>query len=249
MSDTTIDVPTAAIDALRQATSIVAMTGAGVSAESGVPTFRDAQTGLWSQYKPEALATPDAFVQDPLTAWNWYQWRRELVAATTPNPGHVALCALAELTPALQIITQNVDGLHTSAGSESVVEFHGNLFIDQCDHCGTREQATAYEPLTTPPLCSACAQVLRPGVVLFGELIPEAALRSAVAATEQCDVFLSIGTSSLVYPAAGLAQTALTRGATLIEINTEETPLSSVADVVIRAPSANVLPKLVAALQ
>ncbi|MEO0575272.1 MAG: NAD-dependent deacylase [Pseudomonadota bacterium] len=249
MTDTITTVPVAAIDSLRQASSVVVMTGAGASAESGVPTFRDAHTGLWSQYKPEALATPDAFVQDPLTAWNWYQWRRELVAATTPNAGHHALVTLAQLAPQCEVITQNVDGLHTTAGSPSVIEFHGNLFVDQCDGCGAKTRATNYEPLVAPPLCGACSHVLRPGVVLFGELIPENALRRAMTAVEQCDLFICVGTSSLVYPAAGLAQSALANGATLIEINPEETPLSGVADVVIRASAATALPALVTALQ
>ncbi|MEL6869040.1 MAG: NAD-dependent deacylase [Pseudomonadota bacterium] len=249
MSTSRDDATQTVVDTLKQARSVVVLTGAGVSAESGVPTFRDAQTGLWAHHKAEDIATPEAFASDPLFAWNWYRWRRSLVAQAEPNAGHYALAQMATLVPNLTLITQNVDGLHAAAGSESVIEFHGNLFDDRCDSCGVRSRATQHEPLDAPPTCNRCGVILRPGVVLFGELIPESLLRRSTQAAQHCDVFLSVGTSSLVYPAASLAKTALSAGASVVEINMEPTPLSGVADAAIYAPSASVLPALVAALQ
>jgi NAD-dependent deacetylase len=240
--------PPALISALADAKYVVAMTGAGMSAESGVPTFRDAQTGLWARFDPEQLATPEAFERDPVTAWNWYRWRRELVSRARPNAGHEALATLQARFPTFRLITQNVDGLHQAAGSEGVVEFHGNLFANLCDREGVvvRESITALEDQV--PRCPRCDAPLRPGVVLFGEIIPEPIVKSSYDAAAACDVFISIGTSSLVYPAAGLAEAAMRAGATFVEINTEDTPLSSLADHRLRGPAGEVLPQLVAAL-
>jgi NAD-dependent deacetylase len=225
--------------------SVVAMTGAGLSAESGVPTFRDAQTGLWARYSPEDLATPEAFERDPELVWNWYAWRRELVARAEPNAGHRALARLATLVP-LTVITQNVDGLHARAGS-APIEFHGNLFVDRCTRdCGPVQAAPG--DARRPPRCPRCGARVRPGVVWFGEAIPPAALDAAERAVRSCDAFLSIGTSSLVHPAAGLAALADRGGARLVEVNVAPTPLTPHADHVLRASAASALPALVDAI-
>jgi NAD-dependent deacetylase len=232
---------------IAEARRVVAMTGAGISAESGVPTFRDAQTGLWSRYSPEELATPEAFDRDPELVRSWYAWRRELVRSAAPNAGHAALADLARLVP-LTLITQNVDGLHARAGSEPI-EFHGNLLVDRCERdCGYEREATPASDSESGPRCLRCGARLRPGVVWFGEPIPPAALVRAEAAAAECDVFLSIGTSSLVYPAAGLAASARQSGAAIVEVNLAATPLSPHADHVLRGPAAAVLPALVDAV-
>lgn len=239
--------PAPLIERLRQAQRIAVMTGAGISAESGIPTFRDDADGLWSKFRPEQLATPGAFSEDPATTWDWYRWRRQKVAAAHPNAGHAALAALqTEVT--LDLITQNVDGLHLRAGSTDVVEFHGNLFEDRCDACGYSGTGAVAAEAGFVPHCPRCNAVLRPGVVLFGEMIPEDGLSAATAASESCDLFLSIGTSSQVYPAASFAEFAKARGATLVEVNPEYTPLTPLADYALTGPAAEVLPALLAAL-
>jgi NAD-dependent deacetylase len=234
---------TAAVGRLRSARHVVVMTGAGISAESGVPTFRDAQTGLWARFKPEELATPEAFADDPARIWEWYEWRRELVRRAEPNPGHRALVELARRVPRLTLITQNVDGLHQRAGSTGVIEYHGNILRDRCG-AGCATAGRAAFSLTGLPECDRCGGLLRPDVVWFGEAIPPRALLAAEHAMADCDAFLSIGTSSLVYPAAGLAETALRRGAAVIEVNPNSTELSPRAQVVLRGPAAEVLPAL-----
>lgn len=238
----------AVADALATAKHVAVLTGAGVSAESGVPTFRDAQTGLWAKYDPMQLATPEAFLRDAQTAWDWYRWRRRLVSEVAPNPGHEAIAALADRVSRLTLVTQNVDGLHQRAGSVDVIEFHGNLFEDKCAGCEVREPAVPSEHGDPPPRCELCGEVRTPGVVLFGEEIPASVLERAQLAATDCDVFLVVGTSSWVYPAAGLADTARGFGATIIEINTEATPLSETADHVLRGPSGQILPALLDAL-
>lgn len=224
------------------------MTGSGISAESGVPTFRDAQTGLWANYRAEELATPQAFTDNPRLVWDWYCWRRELIHRAQPNAGHRALVTLAELKPELALITQNVDGLHQRAGNSNVVEFHGNIERDKCFACNRIPTGT---PDTTerPPECETCGGLLRPDVVWFGEAIPTAALETAFRATDSCEVFLSVGTSALVYPAAGLAEAAAGQGATIVEINTNSTPLTSVADYVLQGSAAYWLPAIAASVQ
>ncbi|MCH9694751.1 MAG: NAD-dependent deacylase [Gammaproteobacteria bacterium] len=240
---TSCDIPGALISALRDARHVYILTGAGVSAESGVPTFRDAQEGLWAQYDPLQLATPEAFLADPELVWRWYRWRRELVAKAEPNPGHYAITQLAEQVPSVTLITQNVDGLHQQAGSSDVIEFHGNLFVDRCFVEGTL-QANAGEQEAVPK-CQDCGGHLRPGVVWFGESIPTAALDAATAAIGNCDVFMSIGTSSVVWPAAGFAAGAANQGATVIEVNLEETPLSSTTHIRLQGKSGEILPELI----
>ena len=234
------DIPDALLGALRDARHVCVLTGAGVSAESGVPTFRDAQEGLWAKYRPEDLATPDAFLRDPVLIWRWYRWRRELVANAEPNLGHTALTNLAALVPRLTLVTQNVDNLHQRAGSKGVIEFHGNIFADRCLTDGSRQ---VVQDDSAVPLCPDCGGYLRPGVVWFGESIPEDALNDSFAAAADCDVFLSIGTSAQVYPAAGLADIAGQNGATVIEINPQPAMMS--ASFVLAGKSGEILPELV----
>jgi NAD-dependent deacetylase len=231
----------ALVSALRESRHLCVLTGAGISAESGVPTFRDAQSGLWSKYDPLDLATPEAFLRDPGLIWRWYRWRRELVAEAQPNAGHLALARLADLLPRLTLVTQNVDGLHQRAGSRNVIEFHGNLFEDRCFVEGCVVECDASADI---PVCPGCGSQVRPGVVWFGETIPEGALNESIAAAQQCDVFLSIGTSSLVYPAAGLAEVASAAGAFVAEINPNPTGLAAGFDEVIAGNAGEVLPEL-----
>jgi NAD-dependent deacetylase len=240
-----LQIPDALIAALRDAHQICVLTGAGVSAESGVPTFRDAQSGLWAKYDPMDLATPQAFVDNPKLIWRWYRWRRELVSQAEPNPAHLALAALADLVPKLTLVTQNVDGLHQRAGSAGVIEFHGNLFDDRCFRDGRLETDLKEAAV---PRCSDCDEPLRPGVVWFGEAIPEAALEQSFAAARECDVFLSIGTSSLVFPAAGLIDLARDAGATTVEINPNPTSASAGLDFMLQGNAGLIIPKLVISL-
>jgi len=231
------------LTALREAQHVCVLTGAGISAESGVPTFREAQSGLWEQYDPLDLATPEAFARDPELIWRWYRWRRELVAKAEPNPGHLALARLAKIVPRFTLVTQNVDGLHQRSGSTDVIEFHGNLFTDRCfvEDCVVAADTAADRAV---PICPGCGGHLRPGVVWFGEAIPEHALNNSSAAAADCDVFLSIGTSSLVYPAAGLAQIAQNSGATVAEINPDPTEGAAGFDHAIAAKAGTVLPEI-----
>lgn len=234
-------------DALGRSRHTVVMTGAGVSAESGIATFRDPQDGLWAKYRPEDLATPEAFARDPQTVWRWYEWRRAKLRSVEPNAGHFALAELQNRVPAFTLITQNVDGLHQRAGSRDVIEFHGNVTRTVCFEkpCrGTWQPDDRREP----PECPLCGAYLRPDVVWFGESIPTAAMERSLEALASCDLFMSVGTSSVVYPAAGMAQQAAANGAIIVEINPNATPLSSAADIVIAGPSGRVLPAVVAEL-
>jgi NAD-dependent deacetylase len=235
------NIPGDLIGALRDARQVCVLTGAGVSAESGVPTFRDAQEGLWARYRPEDLATPDAFLEDPALVWRWYRWRRGMVENVQPNPGHHALARLAELLPNMTLVTQNVDNLHQRAGSPGVIEFHGNIFEDRCFEEGTLHTADDSQEV---PVCPDCGAYLRPGVVWFGEAIPEQAMARSRAAAADSDVFLSIGTSSLVYPAAGLADIARRNGALLVEINPNPTMQASSFDFALAGKSGAILPEL-----
>ena len=207
-----------------------------------MPTFREAQTGLWARYDPLELATPEAFARDPELVWRWYQWRRELVANAAPNAGHQALAELASLVPRLTLVTQNVDGMHQRAGSPDVIEFHGNIFANRCFADGRIVEAEGDDGV---PTCPDCGAHVRPGVVWFGEAIPEDALHAAFAAAADCDVFLSIGTSALVYPAAGLGDVAREAGAVTIEVNPSPTGQSDAYTASLRGNAGDVLPKLV----
>jgi NAD-dependent deacetylase len=226
---------------------VVALTGAGISAESGVPTFRDAQTGLWAQYKAEELATPAAFLENPRLVWDWYVWRRQLTRRAKPNPGHLALVELAQRYPRFSLITQNVDGLHARAGSRDVIELHGNIELNLCFDEGTPVSEYS-DDASLPPRCARCGAYVRPGVVWFGEALPRRALERAEAAVRSCDVVISIGTSGLVHPAADLPLLARQNGALLVEINPNATPLTPHAHHVLSGPAGKVLPELVRAL-
>lgn len=237
------EIPAGLLESLRQAGRVVFLTGSGVSAESGVPTFRDELTGLWARFRPEDLATPEAFRRDPALVWAWYRERRRHVAAVQPNAAHHAIADLQSRLPATLLVTQNVDGLHQRAGSRDVVEFHGNLFRNRCRGCG-HETLHPDPELDSPPACPRCGQRMGPGVVWFGEAIPDEALKMAWRAAASANVFLSIGTSGLVYPAAQLAEVARWSGAVIVEANTAPTPLSEIADYVLRGPAGTTLPLL-----
>lgn len=239
--------PIALLDQLRSAQSVAVLTGAGTSAESGVPTFRDAQTGLWAKYDPAQLATPEAFQRNPKLVWEWYAWRRELVAKAQPNAAHAALVVLQQKVPHLTLITQNVDGLHQRAGSTDVIELHGNLTRIRCTDAG--HVASQWDETDVPPFCPhpQCTALLRPDVVWFGEALPAHALHQAAHAATHCDLLLSIGTSSLVYPAASLPELALQQGIPVLEINPNQTPLTAHASYFLQGPSGQVLPALLQA--
>lgn len=222
---------------------IAVLTGAGISAESGVPTFRGPQ-GLWRNFRPEQLASPDAFRRDPRLVWEWYDWRRELVRKCEPNAGHLALAELECARPeATTIVTQNVDGLHARAGSRNLIELHGNLYRARC----TKERNTiAFEPPieAIPPMCG-CGAMLRPDIVWFGESLDSSNMDRATNAAANADLLLIVGTSGVVYPAAGLVYVA--RGTT-VEINPDETPLTEQCDFSLQMPSTQALPRLVDAI-
>lgn len=238
--------PVELIETLRNAQRVVVLTGAGISAESGVPTFRDAQTGLWAQFKPEDLATPEAFRRNPRRVWEWYEWRRQRVGSVQPNPGHLALVELEQRAPQFTLVTQNVDGLHQRAGSRRVIELHGNITRTKCfNEDRVVEEWSATEEV--PPRCPRCGGWLRPDVVWFGEMLPPAAFEQALRASRACDLFFSIGTSSLVYPAASLPDEALGQGAVLVEINPDATSLTPRAIYSLRGPAGRLLPALLEA--
>jgi NAD-dependent deacetylase len=239
-------IPSTLIQTLKNARSVAVLTGAGVSAESGVPTFREAQTGLWAQYDPQELATPQAFRRTPRLVWEWYSWRRELVSGAAPNAGHVALVELAAQVPRFTLITQNVDGLHQRAGSQNVIELHGNIMRTKCSEDG-RFIPSWPPPDAIPPHCPHCGGLLRPDVVWFGESLPYAALKTAVSAAQSCDIFFAIGTSALVQPAASLPFEAMQASAVTIEINPATTPLTNHVDYALTGPAGRVLPALLAA--
>lgn len=232
---------------LRDASSIAVLTGAGVSAESGVPTFRGGPgaPGLWNQYRPEDLATPGAFARDPKLVWDWYDWRRSLIAEAKPNPGHYALVEAEARARKFTLITQNVDGLHELAGSRNVLRLHGSIWILRCVEC-RREREDRRTPLPViPPRCE-CGGMLRPGVVWFGEPLPSKIWQAAETAARDSDLFMLIGTSALVYPAAGLATIAKSSGARVVEINIAETGLSDSIDEFLQGRSGELLPQLIA---
>lgn len=230
---------------LRDARQVAVLTGAGVSAESGVPTFRDAQTGYWAQFRAEDMASEPGFLAHPERVWRWYQHRRELVAAVQPNAGHLALARWQQRHPGrLTLITQNVDGLHRRAGSEGVLCLHGDLLADRwlrpVRPCCDLASAQGGEP----PRCPACGNLVRPGVVWFGEALPAEVLRQACDAVQQCEVMLVVGTSGQVYPAAGLAHQARHSGARVVIVNPEPTALDEIADLRLAGASAQLLPLL-----
>jgi NAD-dependent deacetylase len=227
---------------LAQARRLLVLTGAGVSAESGVPTFRGPE-GLWRQRRPEELASPEAFARDPRRVWEWYAWRRERIAALRPNAAHAAIAELEARATGFLLATQNVDRLHQAAGSRRLVELHGSLWVVRCEGCGFEGEDLRVPLPELPPPC-ACGGVLRPGVVWFGEVLPRAALEAAFRAGETAELVLVVGTSSLVYPAAAIAPCARARGAYVLEVNAEDTPLTPLAHASFRGRATEVLPQL-----
>ena len=221
---------------------MVVLTGAGVSAESGVPTFRGTG-GLWRQYRAEDLATPEAFRRDPALVWEWYDWRRQLIARCEPNPAHHAIAALERGCRDFLLITQNVDGLHRKAGSQRLVELHGNLWRVRCLDEGTITERPEVPLRSIPPRCG-CGGVLRPDVVWFGEALPAEALRTAFEAAGSCDVMLVVGTSALVQPAASLPMVSKEHGAHVVEVNLEPTPLTAFVDESHHGRAGDILPRL-----
>lgn len=222
---------------------VTVLTGAGISAGSGIPTFRGAADALWSRYRPEDLATPGAFARDPELVWRWYDWRRALIAAAEPNAAHRALAELQERTR-LTLVTQNVDGLHQRAGSRDVLEFHGSIWTLRCTGCGAAGRDDRV-PLPIPPRCGDCGALLRPGVVWFGEGIDPQVMRRADRAAAACDLMVVVGTAGAVYPAAGLVSTARQGGARVLEFNLEPGGVTHLADLFVPGDAAGTLPGLV----
>ncbi len=228
---------------LANAQSITVLTGAGISADSGVPTFRGAD-GLWRNYRAEDLATPEAFERGPRLVWEWYNWRRELIATKKPNPAHHALVELEKHAPQYWLITQNVDGLHRDAGSLRLSEIHGNIWKVRCTAC-RQVSDNRQVPIPMLPHCGQCGGLLRPHIVWFGESLAQEDLERSYAALESCDVLLIIGTSGVVYPAASFAPVAKQAGAFVAELNLDPTPNSDVVDISIRGRASELIPQLV----
>ena len=228
---------------IRESRRPVALTGAGISAESGVPTFRGAG-GLWRQFRAEDLATPQAFHRDPKLVWEWYDFRRQSLKGVEPNAGHTFLARWQMRRPEVVLITQNVDGLHDRAGSRNVLKLHGDIWMVRCTVCG-REARNEEAPLDEiPPSCADCTGLLRPGVVWFGESLPPGVWERAEDAVDDCDLLLVVGTSAVVYPAAGLVPSAKSHGARVIEVNLEETPVSGTVDLSLLGKAGEILPEL-----
>ncbi len=229
---------------LAQARRITVLTGAGISADSGVPTFRGAD-GLWRNFRAEELATPEAFERDPRLVWEWYNWRRELIATKAPNAAHLALVELERRTEDYWLITQNVDGLHCAAGSEKLSEIHGNIWKTRCTGCG-RIADNRLVPIPILPHCENCGELLRPHIVWFGESLAATDIQRSTDALETCEVLLIVGTSGLVYPAAAFASMAKSAGAFVVEVNLDSTPNTGLVDAALQARAKDVVPLLVA---
>ncbi|WP_146341086.1 NAD-dependent deacylase [Nesterenkonia sp. NBAIMH1] len=246
-------IPDDVVQLVAQARRPVVLTGAGISAESGVPTFREVQTGLWERFSAQDLASVEAFEADPALVWTWYRWRQSLIRAVEPNPGHIAIAEWQQLPGVgLTLSTQNVDDLHERAGASVLAHLHGSIFAHRCFSCDEPvelpdadydgfQSPPAAQP---PPTCGACDGPVRPGVVWFGEMLPTEAFEQTAAAVRAADLVLVAGTSGIVQPAASLPLLALERGTPLIEVNPEETELSELMDHCVRGPSGEVLPKL-----
>lgn len=231
------------LDIMTNCRKCAVLTGAGISAESNVPTFRGKE-GLWGKFRPEELATMDAFMKNPKIVWEWYQWRRELIGKVQPNPGHYALVEMESVFPEFMLITQNVDGLHRMAGSTAPLEVHGNICANKCLKCNAPAPDDIEIDPDNIPVCDKCGGQLRPDVVWFGEMLNEQIIGAAFAAAEAADLFFSVGTSAVVHPAASLPLVARRAGATLVEINPERTPLTDLADFYFAEPSGECLPRL-----
>ena len=261
------DLDPGALDAVRALVAAaerpVVLSGAGMSAESGIPTFRDARTGLWERFSAEELATEEAFLADPALVWSWYRWRARMVRARRPNPGHDAVAAWQRRTPDLEVVTQNVDDLHERAGARVLAHLHGSLFEHRCAECGAPADVDPGAPSDVdaagseadleamlreaPPACPACGTGrIRPGVVWFGEMLPQEPWERAYEALERCDLALVVGTSGLIQPAASLPFVALGAGVAVVEVNPVETELSGAVTHALRGSAGAVLPALVA---
>jgi NAD-dependent deacetylase len=227
---------------------VAALTGAGISAESGVPTFRGNE-GLWAKLRPEELASMDGFLTNPKVVWEWYNWRRELIGKVSPNPGHRALAACERLFDRFVVITQNVDGLHALAGSTHLLELHGNIYRNKCVDCNRLVASDLAIDPRQIPLCVHCGGKIRPDVVWFGEMLDEKVIDEAFSWADDAQVFLVVGTSALVHPAASLPLVAKRNGAIIVEINPDETPLTAIADFHIPMKSGECLPQLVTLIQ
>lgn len=236
------------VDILANCGRCVVLTGAGMSAESGVPTFRGKE-GLWGKFRAEELATMDAFMANPKIVWEWYSWRRELMAKVGPNPGHLAITELESLSDNFTLITQNVDNLHRIANTRNILELHGNIHRNKCVDCNKPFDARAEINPDRIPACESCGGKIRPDVVWFGEMLDQEIIRRAFEESEQAEIFFSVGTSSIIHPAASLPPLAKRSGATLVEINVEETPISFLADFQVRSRVGEFLPRLVAELK
>jgi NAD-dependent deacetylase len=234
---------TNAAEALRKAEKIAVLTGAGISAESGVPTFRG-EHGLWRQFRAEELATPEAFARDPALVWEWYDWRRGLIAKVEPNPGHITLAKWEKTFSEFALITQNIDGLHARAGSNNILELHGNIWKMRCTKEGTVTENNMLPLKEIPPRCPSCGGLLRPHVVWFGEALDAEIIGRSLGLSSTCDVMLAIGTSAFVQPAASLPIRAADAGATVIEVNPDSTPLTSYADISVRGKAGEILPEI-----
>ena len=231
------------IDFLPRARTIVFFTGAGISAESGIATFRD-KDGLWSKFSPTELASVDGFMSNPQRVWEWYQHRRQVLDKASPNPGHFAISKMQELFPNVDLITQNVDRLHQQAGSKDVIELHGNIITNRCFECSTPYTAEIDINSNNLPICQKCGGKIRPDVVWFGEMLPADAITKAQEVSEMCEIFFTIGTSAEVYPAANLPLLAKQGGAYVVEINPHKTQISDKVDECIRELSGVALPEL-----
>jgi len=231
------------IEKIRECKKVAALTGAGISAESGVPTFRG-EEGLWKKYQPEELANFDAFMKNPELVWEWYNYRKELIREVKPNPGHYALAELENIIPDFTLITQNVDDLHRKAGNRSILELHGNIMKNKCLDCGKITDSIGPIEKGELPRCE-CGGLLRPDVVWFGEMLPQDVLKKAFNVSEQSDLFFSIGTSAVVQPAASLPLIAEENGSFVIEINTEPTVISDTVSLFLQGKSGEILPELI----
>ena len=236
------------IEVLLNTERIVVLTGAGISAESGIPTFRG-EEGLWKKYRAEQLATPSAFSHDPHLVWEWYDWRRGIINSKSPNPGHQTLAKWGDRFPSFTVITQNIDGFHQKAGSANVLELHGNIWKMRCTQKGTLWENNEVPLKQIPPECPKCRALLRPHVVWFGESLDFSILTKAFQLSSKSQVMFVIGTSAVVQPAASLPFSAADAGAKIIEINPEPTPLSSHADFSFRGRSGEILPMIDAELE
>ncbi len=243
-----MDIPDVLRHALREASMVTAFTGAGISAESGVPTFRSAD-GLWKKMRPEELASMDGFLRNPALVWEWYAERKRIIAEVRPNPGHLALAQMQDLFPRFAVVTQNIDNLHQRAGSRVVHELHGSIERNYCMACGHNYSNEAVLAMTGVPACTACGGRVRPDVVWFGEALPDDTWEAAVHAAQYADVFFSIGTSAVVYPAASLPIMARRAGALLVEVNPESTPLTPDADVFLQGAAGAIMPAVVECVQ